>query len=240
MSDRISSLPLTERIRHHFDRFINYVEIAGLVLIGLATTVAIAQETWKVVMSGHVELSDLLLMFLYLEVLAMDGRYLRLGQLPVRFPLYIAMASLARELILRFDDADNYHMLAITFGIVMLAVGILILRFGQHRFPAADDEGRQQLFERPSRRALPVTSKQSGADDHPHHPDHPQAAPHADTEDHHTAEAHGTGDAPPGDDGVHETVRAAVNFAARPVAPDSDWVAHAPVEGDPMAVPPKA
>jgi phosphate starvation-inducible membrane PsiE len=35
--------------------------------------------------------SDLLLMFLYLEVPPMDARYLRLGQLPVRFPLYIAM-----------------------------------------------------------------------------------------------------------------------------------------------------
>jgi protein PsiE len=225
MPDRISSLPLTERIRHKFDRFINYVEIAGLVLIGLATTVAIAQETWKVVMSGHVELSDLLLMFLYLEVLAMDGRYLRLGQLPVRFPLYIAMASLARELILRFDDADNYHMLAITFGIVMLAVGILILRFGQHRFPAADDEGRQQFFERPRRRPLQGPTQLDASQDHPHHPNHPQAAPHADTEEHHVGDAHHAAHVPPAEEGVHETVRAAVNFAARPVAPDSEWVA---------------
>lgn len=148
--------PLPERIRHQFDRFINYVEIAGLVLIGLATTVAMAQETWKVLSSGHVTLSDLLLMFLYLEVLAMDGRYLRLGQLPVRFPLYIAMASLARELILRFDDASNAHMLVVTFGIVLLAVGILILRFGQNRFPASDDEGREQLHARRSGEIPPV------------------------------------------------------------------------------------
>src|SRR5882757_493036 len=101
--------PLTDRIRRKFDRFIHLVEIAGLVLIGLATAFAMAQETWKVLLSGHVSLSDLLLMFLYLEVLAMDGRYLRLGQLPVRFPLYIAMASLARELILRFDDPGDQH-----------------------------------------------------------------------------------------------------------------------------------
>lgn len=148
MSHPHDSLPLAERIRHYFDHFINYVEIAGLILIGLATTVAMAQETWKVLSSGHVTLSDLLLMFLYLEVLAMDGRYLRLGQLPVRFPLYIAMASLARELILRFDDASNAHMLVVTFGIVLLAVGILILRFGQTRFPASDDEGREQLSSR--------------------------------------------------------------------------------------------
>lgn len=140
--------PLAEHLRHWFDRFINYVEIAGLIVIGLATTVAMGQETWKVLASGHVTLSDLLLMFLYLEVLAMDGRYLRLGQLPVRFPLYIAMASLARELILRFDDASNIHMLVVTGGIVLLAVGVLILRFGQHRFPASDDESREQMIKR--------------------------------------------------------------------------------------------
>lgn len=154
MHTKIPTLPLAERIRHRFDRFINYVEIAGLVLIGLATTVAMGQEAWKVIDSGHVTLSDLLLMFLYLEVLAMDGRYLRLGQLPVRFPLYIAMASLARELILRFDDASDRHMLIVTVGIVMLALGILVLRFGQHRFPAADDEGRERMAKLPSRKPL--------------------------------------------------------------------------------------
>lgn len=154
-------LPLTDRIRHQFDRFINYVEIAGLVLIGLATAFAMAQETWKVLLSGHVSLSDLLLMFLYLEVLAMDGRYLRLGQLPVRFPLYIAMASLARELILRFDDAGDRHMLITTIGIVMLALGIFILRFGQHRYPAADDEGREELYKKAAKAEVLTESTSS-------------------------------------------------------------------------------
>jgi protein PsiE len=141
------SQALPERIRKQFDGFLNIAEIVGLILIGLATAFAMAQETWKVVMSGHVSLSDLLLMFLYLEVLAMDARYLRLGQLPVRFPLYIAMASLARDLILRFDDASDPHKLVTTVGIVLLAIAILILRFGQHRYPASDDEGRETMIQ---------------------------------------------------------------------------------------------
>lgn len=157
------TMPLTDRIRHKFDRFINYVEIAGLVLIGLATAFAMAQETWKVLLSGHVSLSDLLLMFLYLEVLAMDGRYLRLGQLPVRFPLYIAMASLARELILRFDDPGDQHMLITTVGIVMLALGILVLRFGQHRYPAADDEGREELYKKAAKAEAAGSAAPAGA-----------------------------------------------------------------------------
>lgn len=144
------STSMTERVRVHFDRFLSVAELIGLILIGLATAFAMVQETWRVLISGHVTLTDLLLMFLYLEVLAMDARYLRLGQLPVRFPLYIAMASLARDLILRFGDADKMHMLATAFGIVMLAAGIFILRYGQHRYPASDDEAREDL---PKRRA---------------------------------------------------------------------------------------
>jgi protein PsiE len=136
---------LTEHIRQRFDRFINIAELAGLVLIGFATTYAMAQEAWKIVTSGHVLLSDLLLMFLYLEVLAMDARYLRLGQLPVRFPLYIAMASLARDLILRFNDASSRHLLLTTAGIAILASSVLLLRYGQHRYPTSDDDARQDL-----------------------------------------------------------------------------------------------
>lgn|GEM_PF-146669 len=129
-----------DRIRRRFDRFLHAAELAGLVLIGLATSFAMGQEAWKVVMAGGVSLTDLLLMFLYLEVLAMTVRYLRLGRLPVRFPLYIAMTSLARDLILRGVTDSPEHMLMTTLGIVLLAVGVLILRFGQHRFPAEADE----------------------------------------------------------------------------------------------------
>ncbi len=131
---------LADRIRRRFDHFLVGVEIAGLVLIGLATAFAMAQEALKVVVTGNVTLTDLLLMFLYLEVLAMNIRYLRLGHLPVRFPLYIAMAALARDLILRGASDTSMQVLMTTIGIVLLAAGALVLRFGQHRFPTVDDD----------------------------------------------------------------------------------------------------
>lgn len=135
-----STSSLADRIRRRFDRFLVGVEIAGLILIGLATAFAMAQEALKVVVTGSVSLTDLLLMFLYLEVLAMNVRYLRLGQLPVRFPLYIAMAALARDLILRGVTDTATHMLMTTLGIVLIAAAVLVLRFGQHRYPMADDD----------------------------------------------------------------------------------------------------
>jgi protein PsiE len=128
------------RVRRGFNAFISVVELVGLIVIGLATTIAMGHEAWKVIVSGEVSLTDLLLMFLYLEVLAMVARYLGLGQLPVRFPLYIAMVSLARDLILRFNQATEWHLLAVTIGILLLAGAVLILRYGQYRFPSNDDD----------------------------------------------------------------------------------------------------
>ncbi|MFJ1256768.1 phosphate-starvation-inducible protein PsiE [Cupriavidus sp. CuC1] len=126
-------------VRARLESFLGMAELAGLVVIGLATTFTMAQEGWKVAGIGAVSITDLLLMFLYLEVLAMVVRYLKLGQLPVRFPLYIAMVSLARDLILRFNESTEFHMLALCAGVVMLACGVLILRYGQYRFPSTDD-----------------------------------------------------------------------------------------------------
>ncbi|CAG2139765.1 protein PsiE [Cupriavidus plantarum] len=136
-SDRGSS---PERfVRARLQGILSAVEVVGLMVIGLATILAMAQEGWKIIGQGEVSITDLLLMFLYLEVLAMVGRYLKLGELPVRFPLYIAMVSLARDLILRFGEVTEFHLLALCAGIVMLACGVLILRFSQTRFPLPDD-----------------------------------------------------------------------------------------------------
>jgi hypothetical protein len=63
-----------------------------------------------------VALADLLLMFLYLEVLAMIGQYFKSGQLPVRFPLYIGMVALARYLILDLKEMSEWRMLAVAGG----------------------------------------------------------------------------------------------------------------------------
>ncbi len=127
-------------VRARLESLLGVVELVGLVVIGLATSFAMAQEGWKIAGLREVSITDLLLMFLYLEVLAMVVRYLRLGQLPVRFPLYIAMVSLARDLILRFNEATEHHVLALCAGIVMLACGVLILRYGQSRYPSEDDQ----------------------------------------------------------------------------------------------------
>ncbi len=77
-----------------------YVENLGLLVIALSTVVAIAFEVYTMISNRFVTLADLLLLFIYLEVISMVAVYLKSGKLPVRMPLYIAMVALARYLIL--------------------------------------------------------------------------------------------------------------------------------------------
>jgi len=79
---------------------LNLVEHFGLLVISIATVVSMGNDVFDMVASRTVSLTDLLRLFLYLEVIAMVQRYYTQGELPVRFPLYIAIVALARYIIL--------------------------------------------------------------------------------------------------------------------------------------------
>ena len=128
-----------DRLRKFFSGSLDVVEYAGLMVIAIATTIAMYQEAMVMVEARRVTLSDLLLMFLYLEVLAMIGQYFKSGQLPVRFPMYIAMVALARYLILDIKEMTEWRMLAVAAAIFLLTVGVLIIRYGHVRFPYRED-----------------------------------------------------------------------------------------------------
>ncbi len=139
-----------DRIRKFFDGGLDIVEYLGLLIIAVATTVAIYQEVMVMVEARKVGLADLLLMFLYLEVLAMIGQYFKTGQLPVRFPLYIAMVALARYVILDQKDMSEWRMLAVSGSILLLTVAVLVIRYGHIKFPYREDrEDRNGKVEKP-------------------------------------------------------------------------------------------
>ena len=111
------------------------LEAIGLIVITLATLVAGVFEVRTMVNAGTVTLADLLLLFLYLEILAMVGVYFRSGQLPVRFPVYIAIVALARYLVLDMKSLDVWRMLGVAASMLLLACAVLVIRYGHTRFP---------------------------------------------------------------------------------------------------------
>lgn len=133
---------LQKAIKGHLERAMELAELFGLGIIGIGTVAAMIHLIWKMTNSDGVTLTDLLLMFLYLEVFAMVGQYLKAGQLPVRFPLYIAMVSIARDLILRSGSNTELHLLAAAGAIVLIALGVLLIRYGQAKYPSEPAESK--------------------------------------------------------------------------------------------------
>ncbi len=88
--------------------------------------------------NGEVTLADLLLMFLYLEILAMVAGYYQSGKLPVRIPIYIAIVALARYLVLDMKEMDIWRLLGIAAAMALLALAVLAIRYGHARFPYDD------------------------------------------------------------------------------------------------------
>ncbi|MFN3884263.1 MAG: phosphate-starvation-inducible protein PsiE [Rhodocyclaceae bacterium] len=134
---------LFDRLRRLLSNGLDLVEYAGLVVIGVATTVAMFHEVVSMLGAQRVYLTDLLLMFLYLEVLAMIGQYFKSGQLPVRFPMYIAIVALARYLILDIKEMTEWRMLSVAAAIFLLTLGVLAIRYGHVRFPYEEDFGER-------------------------------------------------------------------------------------------------
>ena len=111
------------------------IEMTGLLVIAIATVVAVLQEVMLMIDQREVRLADLLLLFIYLEVFAMVAMYLDTGKLPVRMPLYIAIIALARYLILDMKSLDTWRIVGIALTALILAITVFIIRFGHLKFP---------------------------------------------------------------------------------------------------------
>jgi protein PsiE len=119
---------------------LQWVENLGLLIILVATLAAGYSEVQNMIEVRRVTLADLLLLFLYLEIITMLGLYYKEGKLPVRYPIYIAIVALTRYIVLGMKEMDKLTLIAITSAILMLTVSALLLRYGQTRLPYKDNE----------------------------------------------------------------------------------------------------
>jgi len=120
-------------------RALDIVEWVGLLVISIATVVAIGQEIWQMLAARQVLLQDILLLFIYLEILTMVGLYFKSGKLPLRYPIYIAMVAIARYIIIGMKQLDGWTILAFAAAILILALAVVAIRYGHTRLPYTDD-----------------------------------------------------------------------------------------------------
>jgi protein PsiE len=110
-------------------RFITMAEKAILVLIAIFTIYGVGLEMNKVLQSGDVQLTDLLLMFIYAEVLGMVAGFYRSRKIPITIPIFIAITALCRLIILQGKGISTVDLIYESAAVLLLALAALVIRW---------------------------------------------------------------------------------------------------------------
>ena len=111
------------------ENIVKQIQLIALVIILISTVIAFGQEMYQMILVQRVTLADLLLLFLYLEVLAMVRVFWESQSIQITLPLFIAITALARFIILQGKSINPEVLLYEAGAIVLIAIAILVLRF---------------------------------------------------------------------------------------------------------------
>lgn len=109
--------------------FFRKLQLVFASVILIATSIAFALEVLHMVEIRDVNLPDLLLLFIYLEVIGMVTSYWRTQTIRLTYPLFIAITALSRLIILQKKDIDPSTLVYEAGAILLLAIAIVILKF---------------------------------------------------------------------------------------------------------------
>lgn len=112
--------------------------IIALFAIGLTVVWSAVAEYIHIIQAGHPSLKDILLLFIYLELLAMVGIYFKTKKLPVVFLIYVALTALTRVLTVDIKTMETLHLIAISGAILILSLAAMLLSFGKPRWLRKD------------------------------------------------------------------------------------------------------
>ena len=115
-----------------------WFHLLALFAIGASIAWSAAFAFLAMAEQGHAKVEDILLLFIYLELGAMIGIYFKTNHMPVRFLLYVAMTALTRMMIgfINIEHQPGEGILIVSGAILLLAITVLVLRYGSHRFPS--------------------------------------------------------------------------------------------------------
>lgn len=114
--------------------FFRKLQLVFASVILVATSIAFILEIAHMVEIRDVNLPDLLLLFIYLEVIGMVTSYWRTQTIRLTYPLFIAITALSRLIILQKKDIDPSTLVYEAGAILLLAVAIVILKFRRSKF----------------------------------------------------------------------------------------------------------
>ena len=111
------------------EKVVKQIQLLTLVIILISTVIAIGTELYQMFKIQTVTLADLLLLFLYLEVLAMIRVFWESQSIQITLPLFIAITALSRFIILQGKSINPEILVYEAGAILLIALAILVLRF---------------------------------------------------------------------------------------------------------------
>jgi len=110
-----------------------------LFFIALLTIFSVGVEMYTVIQNGKIALTDLLLMFIYAEVLGMVAAFYQYRKIPITLPIFIAITALCRLIILQGKGISTVDLIYEGCAVLLLAISVLIIQYGM-KFTKENDE----------------------------------------------------------------------------------------------------
>ena len=109
----------------------SYFELLEKIVLSvliICTIIAIGMEIQGMIAVYKVTLADILLLFIYIEIIGMIKEYWVSKMIRMSYPLFIAMTALARMIIMQRKDVDTSAYVYESVAILILAIAIVVLR----------------------------------------------------------------------------------------------------------------
>ena len=113
---------------------IRNIQLTAVMIVLISTVVAFFLEMRDMYMNRDITLADLLLMFIYIEVIGLVRSYWETRAVRITYPLVIAITALARFIILQDKESDPSNLIYISVAILIVAISTVIIRFRNSKY----------------------------------------------------------------------------------------------------------
>jgi len=110
------------------NRIIRFIQVFAVLLIFIGSLIGFVQEILHMFEIRKIQLADLLLLFIYVEVMGMIRVYLLQEEIRITYPLIIAITAISRLIILQKKDLDPAILIYESVAILILAIAIIVLK----------------------------------------------------------------------------------------------------------------
>ena len=113
---------------------IRNIQLVAVIVVLVSTIIAFFLEMKEMYDNKVITLADLLLMFIYIEVIGLVRSYWETQSVRITYPLIIAITALARFIILQDKESDPANLIYISLAILIVAIATVIIRFRNSRY----------------------------------------------------------------------------------------------------------